>query len=63
MAKVAGAELAAGEILGFVGFMLEPFEMMGSYFGTFEEVRNAVKNRGYTDDLAMRRQLGIVVNR
>jgi len=48
-AKVAGAGVAAGEILGFVGFMLEPFEMMGSYFGTFEEVKNAVKSRGYTD--------------
>lgn len=46
---VAGARVAAGEALGFVGFMLEPLQMMASYFGTFEEIKNAVKSRGYTD--------------
>ncbi len=46
---VAGARVAAGEALGFAGFMLEPLQMMASYFGTFEEIKNAVKSRGYTD--------------
>ena len=44
-----GAAGAALDVLGFVGFMLEPLQMMGNYFGSFEEAKNAIKSQGYTD--------------
>ncbi len=44
-----GAAGAAMDVLGFVGFMLEPLQMMGNYFGSFEEAKNAIKSQGYTD--------------
>jgi hypothetical protein len=48
-AKIAGARVAAGEILGFVGFMLEPFELMANFAGTYADVKDALKSRGYVD--------------
>ena len=44
---VGGARVALGEILGFAGFILEPFEIMATYFGSFEEAKDAIKSESY----------------
>jgi len=57
---LSGMRAGAGELLGFIGFMTAPLELLSNYLNSYEDAKNNIKADNYTKGFAQGMAAAIV---
>jgi len=57
---LSGMEAGAGELLGFIGFMTAPLELLSNYLSSYDDAKNKIKGESYTMGFAQGMAAAIV---